>query len=85
MKTITNTIIRGGGRGFNSLGVASRERNNTKGGSRTRGKTPIGSKPPRKRPSTTQQRKRGGFNPLGATLRERNSTKGSSRPLENNH
>jgi hypothetical protein len=76
MKIVTNTIARA--RGSTSLGVASKERNNTKGGSRTREKTP------RRRLSSTQQRRKGGFNSLGAALMERNSTKGSSRPLKNN-
>jgi hypothetical protein len=65
--------------------VTSRERISTKGGSRTRGKTPRSSKPPRRRPSITQQRRRRGFNSLKVALRKRNNTKGSSRPLENNH
>jgi hypothetical protein len=92
MKTITNTIARGG---FDSPRVASRERNNTKGGSRTSGRELGGLKSSRRRPPTTHQRRRGGFNSLGVAPRERNSTKGgsrtpsrtlgSSRPLENNH
>ncbi len=97
MKIVTNTIVRGGGQGggFDSPGMALRERNNTKWGSRTWGKAPRGSKPPKRRPSATQQKRKGGFSSLKATPRERISTKGglktpsralgSSRPLENNH
>jgi hypothetical protein len=38
LKTIGNTTNKEGREGFDSLKVAPRERNNTKGGSRTRGK-----------------------------------------------
>jgi len=56
--TISNTIEMEGG--FDSPRVAPRERNNIKGGSRTRGKALGRQKPLRKRPSTTQQKRKGG-------------------------
>jgi len=53
-KTINNTIEKEIKGGFDSLKVAPRERKNTKGGLRTRGRTTRSSRPPRRIPLTTQ-------------------------------
>ncbi len=61
MKTINNTTSKGEGVGVNSLGATPRERNSSKGCLKTQEKTLGNSRPPGRRPSITQQRRRGGL------------------------
>jgi hypothetical protein len=77
--TISNTIEKEGG--FDSPIVAPRERNNIKGGSRTQGRSLRRQKPLRKRPSTSQQKRKGGggFDFLKMAPWERNNTKVGSK------
>jgi hypothetical protein len=78
-KSITNTIKKERG-GFDYPEMALRERNNTKVGSRRRGRTPKRSRPLGRRPLVTQQKKKvERFDSPKMAPRETNNTKGGLR------